>query len=331
MGLGPGRHAARHPGSGNGTAVDNGLSRQSHRSKFTPTWNSFIRRPLPTEHCVLGLRNHQLRMTRDHTQATVSEGARVMLCALPNVLGRRGPGCGIHRDPKHGKGGHVRDSTAVTQNDRSMRQACSGGICHSMLLPTRLPQGASSTKRFSLCNHTLATSYVPRYSPLPSADHDDLSAPPRKRARTPFSRYICFATRYPLAVWESVLRESLPPADSIILVFTTSVGVVITAANAPDAAALTPVMTPVSVRLRFWLAKSAHFNDDLLSFHAHIRALTVSNTGNCTAVKGRLRAARAAYPVHSRRVAPPSASRIMRRAARDELSVVVVPPERRSI
>lgn len=95
----------------------------------------------------------------------------------------------------------------------------------------------------------LAISYEPRYKPLPRAVHVPRSIAPRKMPRTPSFRTIL------LVISHVVSGADELPALSIILVLTTSNGVVSNAARLPETAALAPVTKPVSTRadLRpFW-------------------------------------------------------------------------------
>ena len=98
-------------------------------------------------------------------------------------------------------------------------------------------------------SHNLDTSYVPRYNPAPTAVQIPLNSPPLNNPCTPFSRQILFAILTPLSlpIKPTLLLVSfLSTARSIILVFTTSIGVVTAAAKLPDAPAETPLTTPVS-------------------------------------------------------------------------------------
>lgn len=107
-------------------------------------------------------------------------------------------------------------------------------------------------------SQSFAASYVPRYSPLPTAVHVDRKPPPRNRPLVPLSRYICFATRQGrcsatarlVLPFADALEFSPPSVRSIIRVLTTSLGVVMNAAMAPALAALAPAMAPVS-RIRW--------------------------------------------------------------------------------
>lgn len=174
---------------------------------------------------------------------------------------------------------------------------------------------ASSVSDFLRANHSFAASYVPKYKELPNAVHADRNKPPRKKPTTLRSPYICFVTPQELILVVSAdLLLSLPPpipcdpAMSIILVLTTSLGVVMKAANAPAVPALPPAMIPVSAipLVLSSLPSSLAFHNLPLKF---------SNTGNCNAVNGRFRATSAVYPVNNLRGASLPAS--CRNARRD--------------
>jgi hypothetical protein len=141
-------------------------------------------------------------------------------------------------------------------------------------------------------NHTRPLSYAPRYSPLPRAVHAALSVPPRKRPRIPLSPVVFakFFNDFPCFLLFStssmaVFSELSPAADSMILVFTTSTGVVITAAKEPALPALIAVIIAVSLNVPIKVP---------LSFlYSLIFVFKCSNMGNCIAVKGKFRAASA--------------------------------------
>lgn len=155
------------------------------------------------------------------------------------------------------------------------------------------------------------------------AVHPDRKSPPRKKPPGPRSRYTVLATDHePRFVLLCVVPVSRPlcvlPAMSIILVFTTSLGVVMNAATAPALPALPPATKPVSTTPLVWSCRPPSF-----FFHAHERSC--SKMGNWSAVKGRLRATSAVYPVNNRRDVSLPAT--WRKASRDvELLRVVVFP-----
>lgn len=168
----------------------------------------------------------------------------------------------------------------------------------------------SSNPGFFRLSQTLATSYVPKYNPLPNAVHADRKAAPLKSPLTPLSRITSRVTSIAPRFFFPSLSPS--PAVTIILVLTTSLGVVIHAANAPAPAALPPLISPVSSSVEGFPPGL-----DSPSF-----ARRCSNAGNWRAVKGRLRATRAVYPVKSRREAPVEVR--WRKACSDVLVVPLV-------
>lgn len=119
-------------------------------------------------------------------------------------------------------------------------------LLYSVTLRPRLHYKPTESSRsgFFRFNHILATSYVPRYKPLPNAVHADLKSPPRKKPRVPLSLITSFVTSH--APFLGLPSASPSPAVNIILVFTTSLGVVIHAAKAPAPAALPPLTRRVS-------------------------------------------------------------------------------------
>lgn len=102
-----------------------------------------------------------------------------------------------------------------------------------------------------------------------------------------------------------VLFRLSSPADSIILVFTTSIGVVTNDAIVPDAPALTAVIATLSIRLS--TCSCAYFVGSSSSPAASLRCpfrssrcpFNHSKIGNWIPVNGRFRAASAVYPFHN--------------------------------
>lgn len=115
----------------------------------------------------------------------------------------------------------------------------------------------------------------------------------------------------------------------MILVFTTSNGVVISAAVAPDAAAAAAFTAPTPVSWRSEVtpsARAAQPSPSTLVGRVPVvcsgpwprRRRRNSNMGNWSAVNGRFLAARALYPAHNLRQGPPSLCQTMCRALRED-------------
>lgn len=93
--------------------------------------------------------------------------------------------------------------------------------------------------------------------------------------------------------------SSLSPAESMIRVFITSIGVVITAATLPANPAAMAVIPARSINRSFVLDVAFWPFRSRLRWIMFVRRY--SNMGNCRPVKGKLRATSAVYPLQSRK------------------------------